>query len=424
MNFKAFGFLALVPTIGFSLTLQEMVVQSVDTNPLVKIQKQKKMASDEQLRQVYADYLPNLDALGNIGVEQTDTKAKPDGDSLTKYDTSIVLKENIFKGLDTVYGVEAGKAGVQSANYKVQDSVNSLSLKAIAAYLNLLKAKELVAIAQDSVDVHTRILEKIEKKVDAGVQRQSLFDQTLSRSESAKSSLLSEQQNYENAVESFKKVLDIEVSADDLVEVATEKIGFESKEDILAAAVKNHPALKSGNFDIVEAKANFNKSSSKYMPSVDLQAEAKFRNNINGQEGKNNSVAGLVVMNYNLYNGGADQAKRAEKMHVMQENREKLANTKRNIKEKLFIAWNTHNFSSKQIVHLEKHMASAGKTVQDYHKEYELGRRSLVDLLNSELEFNAAKSKVTVTKYQEKQSYYDILAHSGTLLEKFQIAVK
>ena len=47
MNIKLFGILVLIPTISFSLALQEMVVQTIDSNPLVKIEKQKKKASEK-----------------------------------------------------------------------------------------------------------------------------------------------------------------------------------------------------------------------------------------------------------------------------------------------------------------------------------------------------------------------------------------
>jgi len=425
MNVKWFNFLVLVPTIGFSLTLQEMVVQTVDTNPLVKIEKQKKKASEKKLRQAYGDYLPTLDILANVGVEKTTLESDvEDPDVLQKYDTSIVIKENIFQGMDTVYGVEAREAGVKSSSYRLVSEVNDLSLEAIKVYLDLLKAKDLVQVAQENVDVHEDILKKIRKKVKAGVERQSLYDQTLSRAEAAKSSLLYEEQNYENALESFRRVLDIEIIDEELEEVVLEELPFSNKDVILEYALKNHPSMKYSKFDIQEARANYKKSASKYYPSVDLQLEAKFRDNINGQEGTNDVVSGLVVLNYNLYNGGTDQALREENMHLMLEQQERLADAKSLLKKKLFIAWNNYDFALRQLVHINKHIESAKKTVKDYHKEYELGRRSLVDLLNSELEYNSAKNKYTTVHYQELQSYFELLSYSGILLEKFDIEIK
>jgi len=425
MNVKLLGVFLLLPTISFSLTLQEMVVQTIDSNPLVKIQKQKKKASEKRLRQVYSDYLPTLNISANVGVEQTTLERdEEDSEMLQKYDASVLIKENVFKGLDTKYGVEARKAGVKSSAFKLVDEVNSLSLEAVSVYLNLLKARDLVEIAQENVNVHDEILTKIRKKVKAGVERQSLYDQTLSRSESAKSALLFEEQNYENALESFKRILDIEITYKELVEVILDELPFSNKDVILEYALKNHPSIKYNRFDIEESRANYRRSASKYYPTIDLQAEAKFRDNINGQEGTNNTVSGLVVINYNLYNGGADQAIREENMHIMLEREGKLEDAKSTLRKKLFVSWNTYEFSSRQLVHLKKHMTSAEKTVKDYHKEYELGRRSLVDLLNSELELNAAKNKYSIAYYKQQESYYELLAHSGVLLEKFEIVIK
>ena len=417
--------LATLPSLSFALSLQEMVTTSIDTNPLVKIQKETQRASRSRLRQEYSAYLPNLDVFGNVGVEQADTPSNnQNGDLLNKYDSSIVLKENIFKGFDTMNGVDAKKAALNSSKSSLEESANSIALDATQAYLNVLKTKELVDIAQDNVDVHEKILKKIKKQVSVGAQRQSLYDQTLSRFEAAKSTLLQEEQNHLNAIITFKRISNLTIDPLTLEKINNEKIPYQSSEEMLKVAMKKNPTIKLNTFTIKEKKYNYKRLASKYYPAVDLQAEAKFRNNINAQQGENNSVAGLVVLSYNLYHGGADMAKREENMHIMLEKQERLADAKRLITEKDMIAWNTFSYSKKQLVHLNKHIEAAKKTVHDYYKEYEVGRRSLVDLLNSQLELNAAKNKTIVAFYAQQEAYYTILSYSGELLETFNITLE
>ena len=425
MNMNKFLLLLALPTIGFSLSLQEMVVKSVDTNPLVKVQQERQEASQSRLRQEYAGYLPDLDVFGNIGVENADTPSTVDGgELLNKYDTSIVLKENIFEGFDTVNGVDAKKAALNSAKSSVEESANSIAQEAVTAYLNMLKTKKLVDIAQDNVDVHESILVKIKRKVSAGIQRQSMYDQTLSRLEAARSALLQEQQNYVNSMVTFKRVSNIVVDANTLEDIHNEEAPYLNQEEMLKVAMKKNPTVKVNTFNIEETQYDYKRLASKYYPKVDLQAESKHKKNINGQPGDHDSYAGLVVVNYNLYRGGEDMAKREENMHIMLENKERLADAKRLITEQNVIAWNTFEYSKKQIVHLQNHINAAEKTVQDYYKEYEVGRRSLVDLLNSQLELNSAKNKHIVAFYAQQQAYYDVLSYSGVLLEKFEIVLE
>lgn len=77
-----------------------------------------------------------------------------------------------------------------------------------------------------------------------------------------------------------------------------------------------------------------------------------------------------------------------------------------------------------QLVHIDKNIEASAQTVADYQEENELGRRSIVDLLNIELEHNAAKNRKVTAEYDRLAAYYQMLTHSGSLLENMNIAIK
>ena len=407
------------------MTLDEMVSETINTNPIINISLEKQNAAQSRLDQESAEFfLPKLDFNGNFGYEQVNspiTDANSSYEPGTKYDANLVLKENIFKGFDTQEGIRSAKASFSSAHYQLIEKANDLSLEATKAYLDVLKTKELLDVAKDNVEVHTTILNKISKKVNAGTQRQSLYDQTLSRLENAKSDVIFAEQEFANAKVKYKRVLDTEIDFDTLVKPEDGVLKYANLQEAIDAAYQKHPTLLAYKYDIKEADANYARVAAKYYPTVDLQAEARLRDNVHGISGQDNSFAALAVVSYNLINGGADQAKREENMHIMLEKKYSLADAKRYIKERLERSWNTYEYSETQLKHIKLNIDAAKKTVEDYHKEYNLGRRSLVDLLNSELELNSARNRAVNVSYRRMGAYYEILAHSGALLESFNI---
>jgi len=53
-----------------------------------------------------------------------------------------------------------------------------------------------------------------------------------------------------------------------------------------------------------------------------------------------------------------------------------------------------------------------------------LGRRSIIDLLNIELEYNNARNRKVNASYDNLTAYYQILSHTGKMLEEMNVIVK
>ena len=53
-----------------------------------------------------------------------------------------------------------------------------------------------------------------------------------------------------------------------------------------------------------------------------------------------------------------------------------------------------------------------------------LGRRSIIDLLNIELEYNGAKNRKVTAEYDNLVAYYQILSHTGKMLEAMNVVTE
>jgi len=418
------------------MSITEFVQKSVKTHPKIKVKQEELNAQKEFLKVTRSDYLPSIDLSYSVGPETTKTIINQRKTAnLTRQEASANLKWNLFSGLDTMYGVKEQEALILSAGDNVKESANTLAIEAVKAYIDVLKNQELLEIAKENVQVHEKYLHQIKTKVDAGVGRSSDYKQTLSRLEHAKSTMFLAEQNYNNAISSFQRILPGAINAKDLQQPIITDLPANTQDELIKLAMKNNPTILVSKDNIQVAQATLKRSNAAYYPSADIVAKSYWNKNVHGvSTDSNNPVVSkydedsgynaLLVFNYNIFNGFADSATKQVNQHKLLQKNSTLVDSKRYIKAYTNIAYQTYISTKKQLTHIDNNIKASADTVSDYRKENELGRRSIIDLLNIELEYNAARNRKVTAKYDNILAYYQILSYTGKMLEEMHVVIK
>lgn len=422
--------LAVFPLLANALSINEVVQKTIDTHPQVQMKKENYLAEKELLTRVKAGYLPSVNLSYSVGPEVTKTPANSrQRANLTRQEASVTLTQNVFAGGDTWYGTKQQKALVSSSSDKVQEKANSLALETAKAYIEVLKTYNLLKVAKENVAVHKKYLAQIKKSVNAGVGRNSDYEQTLSRYEDALSTQTLTNQNYINAISSFKRIYPGDVTASDLEEPVIGELPADNMNDLVTMALQNNPTVVVSHDDIKAARAAVKKSNSPFYPTADIKLSSYWDKNVhglgyNGAQSNDNGYSALLVLNYNIFNGLADSATKQANEHRLLNKNATLADAKRYIQAYTEIAWQTFESTKQQLVYIDKHIKASNKTVADYRKEHNLGRRSIIDLLNIELEYNNARNSKVTAEYDNLSAYYQILSYTGKLVENMNVNAK
>ncbi|MCF6340146.1 MAG: TolC family outer membrane protein [Sulfurimonas sp.] len=436
MKNKLLASAILLPVLASAVSITDAVQQTIGTHPQMKMKIEDHNTQKELLTSVKSGYLPSIDLSYSIGPEKTRTIANGRQDeTLTRSEFSIKLSQNVFSGFDTRYGVKQQKSLVLSAGSTVQEGANNLALEAVSAYINVLKTHEFLEISKENVAVHKKYLSQIKEKVDAGVGRSSDYKQTLSRYENALSNQYLSQQNYDNAITSYKRILPGNVTASDLDKPSIGSLPAQNIEALFELAIKNNPTIHVSQNEIGAADAALKRSEAPFYPTANIVLESSWDRQANGVStnadspnqslfDKNDARSALLVLNYNIFNGLADKANKEASRYRLLNKNSTLADAKRFVKANTQIAWQTFNSTKQQLVHIDNNIESTSQTVSDYLKENELGRRSIVDLLNIELEYNNARNSKVTAEYDNIAAYYQLLSYTGKILEEMNIIVK
>ncbi|WP_010483205.1 TolC family outer membrane protein [Pseudomonas sp. S9] len=410
-----------------AMSLSEAIQSTLDNHPELHAGMNSRLSADEEVKIAKGGYQPSIDLLAGYGRENTDspsTRALGNhNDETLNYATSeLRLRQMLFDGFNTPNEVARTEAVVNSRAYYVRGTAESLALRTVEVYLDVLKRREMVNLAKNNLQAHQRINDQIDLRSKQGVGSTADFDQSSARLALAENNLYTEQVNLADAEANFFSA--VGPPADDLESPAT--IRGSMPQDLLTARqtmMESNPYLKSAQADVNAAEKQYEVANSPFYPRFEGELATTADNNIQGDEGDYNTWRAAVVMNYNLYNGMRDKARMQSSAHQVNQSMDIRNNALRMLNENLSLAWNALQNARLQTPKARDYANYTASVREAYQQQFSLGQRTLLDLLDSENELFTANRRYTDVRYTEEFSMYRVIATMGDLLQQQQVIV-
>jgi adhesin transport system outer membrane protein len=410
-----------------AMTLSEAIQSTIDNHPELHASMNDRLSADEEVKIAKGGYLPTVDLLLGYGREQTDspsTRALGDHnkETLTYNDAELRLRQMLFDGFNTPNEVARTKSVVDSRAYYVQGTSESLALRTVEVYLEVLKRREMVTLAQNNLQAHQRINDQIGLRSERGVGSTADLDQSVARLALAENNLYTEQVNLADAEANFFSATGR--MPDELEQPAS--IKGEMPEDVNVArqtVMDNNPFLKSAQADVNAAEKQYEVAKAPFYPRFDLELATTADDNVQGDEGHYNTWRAAVVMNYNLFNGMRDKARLQSAAHQINQSMDIRNNALRVVNENLSLAWNAMENARLQTPKARDYADYTSRVREAYQQQFSLGQRTLLDLLDSDNELFTANRRYTEVRYTEEFSMYRVIAAMGELLKKQNVVV-
>lgn len=411
----AVGLTLGAPAYGQSLT--EAVQQTLQTNPDVLIDASKRLSTDEALKGARGGYFPKVDLLLGAGSERSNNSSTGGVDrTLARHEGSLTLTQMLFDGFGVSSEVNRNRARVTSAAHKLAGTSEQVALQAIEAYLEVLRQRELVELTRSNLDAHDRTQDQIKIRAESGVGRKADFEQIQARSGLARANFTAAEANLRDAETDFLRVVGATPADLSMPNPPESSALPASMEDAVQQAFDNNPTLKSAMADIEAAEAQ-NKAAQSFMyPRFDLELGAAQNEDIDGVLGGNDEQYAMVRMRYNLFKGGSDKARVNETAQLSNEAREIARRTRQQLEQSTRLSWNAMVSASERLPSLKQHADASLATRDAYTKQFSIGQRTLLDMLDSENEHFTASSNYVTGKYVETFARYRVLADMGQLL--------
>ncbi|MDN2661424.1 MULTISPECIES: TolC family outer membrane protein [Neptunomonas] len=405
-----------------AVELDQVVTQAVLSNPDVKSVMNARNAIYEEINQAKGGFYPRIDIAAGIGYEWTDTVSIDDVE-LKRREASFSIDQMLFDGFLTDSEVDRHSARLESSNHRLREVAEETALESSRAYLEVLKRKELLSQAKETLYNHVRVYDQIKRRTESGLGTLASNQQAEGRLALAEVNVLTAENNLLDAEATFQRVTG---------EVAPEVMDFPlvdqaimpaTSDEAVKRALEKHPTILLADSDVEAARAQYESARSLLYPTLNFEVDRNWNNNIDGVRGDNEDLTAMFRLRYNLYNGGSDKARVRQTHHQINEAREIQASAKRQTLESIELSWGAYEILKRQLEYLEKHVVASTQTRDSYFKQFNIGQRSLLDLLDTENEVFSSKNAYISAKYDFVIAQYRLLSGMGEILDMLQVDV-
>jgi len=402
--------------------LADVVRETLSSNPDVAEARNRWLARQEEVREAEGGYLPTVDLNAGIGYEYTDSPStravNDDSEELDRQELGLSVRQMLFDGWGTRSEVERQEARMDSAAARLLAVGESTAMQATEAYVGLQLNRELEGISVENLEIHRRIQKQVRLRSDAGVGSRADYEQVESRVALAEADLVAARVNLLDARTTFKRVVGSPPRSDGYApaEVAPDALP-PSLQEALAIAYDNNPVLESATADIEAARAQHEAAKQFDYPRFDLELGGNINDDIDGVEGYANDASAMLRMRYNLYRGGSDAARKRVTAYNINEAEDVRDRSRRQLEEAVNLAWAAFDATGAQLPLRERQVEAALKTRDAYAKQFKIGQRTLLDLLNSEQEVLRARQSVAQTRSERLLAQYRVLEAMGALVD-------
>ena len=247
------------------------------------------------------------------------------------------------------------------------------------------------------------------------------LEQATGRLALSESNLLTEASNLHDVSARYQRVVG-ELPAEDLVPATLDTNGLPpSISDALMLAYQGSPAFNAAVENVRAAQAEAQGTDSRFQPRIDLRASQSVVRNLDGVDGRSADRVIELVLNYNLFNGGSDRALKRQYAERLNEAKDLRDKSCRDIRQTLAIAYNDIGRLGEQLRYLNQHQLSIEKAREAYRRQFEIGQRTLLDLLDTENEYFQARRAYTNAVYDRQVAEARTVAGMGGLLQKLEL---
>lgn len=402
-------------------SLDEIVLETLTNHPDMLAANNQYLSREQEIRQAKAGYYPTLDVALGVGEEEIRSPATGDEDvRLTRNEASLQARQSLFEGFATRSEVRRQQARTDSADHNRAATAEDLTLRTAEVYLNLLRQAELLDLARNTLYEHQNIHDQMVLRQRSGVGSRADLDQISARLALAQSNVIVAQNNLMDAKSNFKRVTGFFRAEESLIKPQVKGQLPNNVDSAIELAMELHPTLMSANSDIAAADAQHEAAASPFYPRLSIEVDKRWDEDINGVVGEDEELIAALRLRYNLFNGGADSARRKQSAYLLEESKDVRNDTLRQVEESLRLSWSSYEGLTEQMKYLKVHVRAAEDTRSSYLKQFNIGKRTLLDLLNTENEVVDAKRSLLSAQYDLIFSQYRILNAMGTLLTQFE----
>lgn len=391
---------------------------ALDSDPTLKEAAALRYASQESLPQARALSLPRIS-----GSASKTYQHNFDGDELV--DGTFNTQSIAISAVQPIFNVgnrvlrEQAELQVEQSDAQFESVDQTLVSRVINAYLNVLQEQADVTFVRADKEATSRQLEQAQRRFEVGLITVTDVEEAQASLDQVTADEVVQRNDVEAALQALREITGRSYS--DLFVLST-RVPLTppdpSDPDVwVQAALSNNPQVIASTLgaDIARKSVEFEKADR--LPTLDLQAAVEHsRNNRSDPKTINDARIG-VVLNVPIYEGGAIASRIREAAFRFEAAKESLEGDQREVVRRVQDAYRNVLAAISLIEAQDQARDSARSSLEATEAGYEVGTRTIVDVLDAQRVLFGAERDYQVGRIAYIRNLVALEAAAGTLSE-------
>lgn len=408
---------------GGDEALRSAAQQALATNPEVTARLNALRAAVNGVDIARGGLLPRLDLDAAVGRDRNryDTGTTTES-SVSTHRVGLTLTQLLWDGLALRNEISRLGHDKLARWFEFVDVSEQTALEAARAYLDVLRFRRLVELAEDNYVQHRYAHEQISSRFQAGVGRGVDLEQAAARLALAESNLSTETANLHDVTARYLRVVG-ELPAAAMARPSPLGGALPpSPGEAMTLALRGNAAISAGIEGVRAARSAASVREAAWQPRVEARLRGSEGRNLDGIPDQRRDAGAELLLSWNLFNGGADRARVRQAVDLVAQAEDQRDKACRDARQVAGIAYNDTRKLVEQLAALDRNALSIEKARDAYRQQFDINQRSLLDLLNAENELYTAKRAYANADFELQVAQARTLAAMNRLTQQLGLA--
>jgi TolC family type I secretion outer membrane protein len=399
-----------------AVDLNEALAQAYASNPTLESARAQLRATDERVPEALSGWRPTVVGQaqgGKTWIEQN-TPLLLD-QNLESREFNVTVSQPVFNGFETVSSTSAAENRVLSGRANLANSEQQVLLQAVQAYMQVVRDRAVLDLNRNNESVIGQQLQATRDRFDAGEVTRTDVAQAESRLQGAIADRIAAEGNLTASIAIYRQVIGEEPTD---LKMPENQLDIPANKDEAVAQSINTPAVVAAKYQADAAKDDIDVAFSELLPTVSIEGSWTRSEEQNAEEQSNDVGQILGVLRVPLYQAGAPDARVRQSKQLYQQSRRQIDEAVRAGEQGAVDAWRTYETALAQIDSFKEQVRATEVALDGVKQEQQVGARTVLDVLDAELEALNAKVSLVQAQTNLVVARYQVLASVGRLTAK------
>jgi outer membrane protein, adhesin transport system len=403
--------------------LRAAAQKAVESNPELSARLNALRASNAAADAARGAWLPKIDLDAEVGTARDRISTRtPNEQSLSRSGVALNLTQVLWDARAITSEVRRTGHERTAKWFEWLDATETTAVEAARAHHDVQRFRKLVSLAQESLAQHRLVATQVGSRVGAGVGRGVDLEQSNARLALAETNVVTEAANLHDVTARYVRV--VGEAPPQRVGTASAATGLPASEtDAVRAALQGSPSVSAAIETLRAARANNEgRQGLAWQPRVEARLRAGGGRNFDGTLDQKREASAEINLNWNLYNGGSDQARVRQSAALIDQAADLRDKACRDARQVAQVAFNEMQRYAEQLRMYDRNVQALERARDAYRQQFDIGQRSLLDLLNTENELYTAKRARVNAEHDMLIAQARVLAASQQLTTRLGLA--